>query len=70
LFFIALCSFDCFLFRHNRYPLSCGRARPFETIPASYSGQAGRFLYGRKVCLYGQNFRPGPDGPSGSGPWQ
>jgi hypothetical protein len=29
LFLIALCSFDCFLFRHNRYPLSCGRARQF-----------------------------------------
>ena len=51
LFFIALCFFDCFLFRHNRYPLSCGRARQFETIPASYSGQVGRFLYGCKVCL-------------------
>src|SRR5216683_1823692 len=51
LFFIALCSFDCFLFRHNRYPPSCGRARQFETIPASYSGQVGRFLYGCKVCL-------------------
>jgi len=51
LFFIALRSFDCFLFRHNRFPLSCGRARQFKTIPASYSRQVGRFLYGCKVCL-------------------
>jgi hypothetical protein len=70
LFFIAFCSFDCFLFRHNRYPLWCGRACQFEPIPAAYSGQVGRFLYGCKVCLYGQNFRPSPDGPSGSDPWQ
>ena len=34
LFFSALCSFDCLLFRHNRYPLSCRRARQSETIPA------------------------------------
>src|SRR6267154_1260587 len=70
LFFIAFRSFDCFLFRPNRYPLSCGRARQFEPIPASYSAPVGRFLYGCKVCLYGGNFRPGLDGPSGSDHWQ